>query len=323
MANKYFLFFDNRIAEGITTTGQYAIQAVSRTANAYMSKICKKEMDYVVYNDTDSLCVCFDNLVKLSPKKMGDDSSADYILKFIKDFLGKELNKSTETISARLNFYENKLYFKPEAISSTTVVLAKKRNCQKVIDNEGVRYAEPEYKITGIETNRSSTPDLVREWLTKAIQIILDTTDRDTLLAYVDECHKNFHSYSVEEIAFPRGVNNMKEYSDVNAIYAKGCPIAVRAALLYNNQITKLNLTNKYELIKEGDKIKYVALIEPNTLRENIIGFPDKLPEEFNLHRYVDYETQFSKAFLDPLVKIMDALNWKLEEENSLDSFFD
>jgi len=56
MANKYFLFFDNRIAEGITTTGQYAIQAVSRTANAYMSKICKKEMDYVVYNDTDS-CV--------------------------------------------------------------------------------------------------------------------------------------------------------------------------------------------------------------------------------------------------------------------------
>jgi DNA polymerase elongation subunit (family B) len=114
----------------------------------------------------------------------------------------------------------------------------------------------------------------------------------------------------------------MKEYSDPNSIYAKGCPIAVRAALLYNNLISKNKLDKKYELIKEGDKIKYVALTEPNTLRENIIGFPDKLPEEFNLHRYIDYETQFSKAFLDPLVKIMDALNWKLEEENSLDSFF-
>jgi DNA polymerase elongation subunit (family B) len=253
---------------------------------------------------------------------MTDNETVDYILKFTKDFLGKELNKSTEAISHRLNFYENKLYFKPEAISSSTVVLAKKRNCQKVLDNEGVRYAEPEYKITGIETNRSSTPDLVREWLTKAIQIILDTTDRDALLEYVDECHKNFHSYSVEEIAFPRGVNNMREYSDSNTIYAKGCPIAVRAALLYNDRVVKLGLTKKYELVKEGDKIKYVALIEPNTLRENIIGFPSELPPEFNLHRYIDYETQFSKAFLDPLIKIIDALNWKLEEEISLDDFF-
>jgi DNA polymerase elongation subunit (family B) len=322
MANKYFLFFDNRIAEGITTTGQYAIQAVSRRANQFMSKVCKIDMDYVVYNDTDSLCVRFDKLVELAPKKMTDDATATFVLKFIDAFLAKALNESTKEISDRLNFYENKLYFKPEAISSTTVVLAKKRNCQKVLDNEGVRYAQPEYKITGIETNRSSTPDLVREWLTEAIKLILDHADRDILLEYITKCQKNFHSYSVEEIAFPRSANNMREYSDSNSIYAKGCPIAVRAALLYNNLILKNDLTKKYELIKEGDKIKYVALIEPNTLRENIIGFPSELPKEFNLHRYIDYDTQFSKAFLDPLVKIMDAMKWQLEEENSLDDFF-
>ncbi len=322
LANKYFLFFDNRIAEGITSTGQYAIQEVSRSANKYMSKICKKEMDYVVYNDTDSLCVCFDDLVNLSTKKMTDDATVDYILKFINNFLGKELNKTTKEISTRLNFYENKLYFKPEAISSATVVLAKKRNCQRVLDNEGVRYAEPEYKITGIETNRSSTPDLVREWLTEAIRIVLDHTERSMLIDYIEKRRNDFKTYSVEEISFPRGVNNMREYSHPTMIYSKGCPIAVRAALLYNNLVKKKGLENSYELIKEGDKIKYVALIEPNTLREDIIGFPFEIPKEFGLHKYVDYNTQFKKAFLDPLIKIMDALKWKLEEENSLDDFF-
>jgi DNA polymerase elongation subunit (family B) len=322
MANQHFIFFDNRIAEGITSTGQYSIQKVSAAANEYMSKVCKSVDDYVVYNDTDSLCVRFDKLVELNKRKMTDNETVDFILRFNKEYLGVEINKTIKYITQLLNFYEDTLYFKPEAISSTTIVLAKKRNIQRVLDNEGVRYAEPDYKVTGIETNRSSTPDLVREWLMDAIKLILDDHGKDALLEYIEKRRVEFRTYSVEDIAFPRSANNLLKFTDPVNIYTGGTPIAVRAALLYNDLVKKNNLEADLELIQEGQKIRYIALLEPNTLKENIIGFPVELPKQFNLHRYVDYDTQFQKAFLDPLTKIMDALNWKLVEVESLDSFF-
>ncbi len=322
-ANKYFLFFDNRIAEGITMTGQYIIQKVQHTASEYMGKIVKSPgEDFISYSDTDSLGVCMDKLVKMSPRKMTDSDTVDFIQKFIASYMSKELDKCTDSIAETLNMYENKISFKTEGISSALLILAKKRNCQKVLDNEGVRYAEPDYKITGIETNRSSTPDLVREWLTEAIRIVLDHSDRAMLIDYIEKRRSEFKTYSVEEISFPRSANNLVKYSDSNNIYTGGTPIAVRAALLYNNLIKVYGLEKELETIKEGDKIKYCALIEPNTLKENIIGYPSELPIQFNLHRYVDYNTQFEKAFLDPLEKIMDAMKWKLEEANDLESFF-
>ena len=58
----------------------------------------------------------------------------------------------------------------------------------------------------------------------------------------------------------------------------------VRAALLYNNRIDNLSLGKKYQYIKNGDKIKFIVLKEPNPLREKVISFPAVLPKEFDLH---------------------------------------
>lgn len=322
-SNQYFMFFDNRIAEGITMTGQYIIQEVQRKASDYIGKIVKSPgEDFISYSDTDSLSVCMNKLVKMNPKKLTDSETVDFLQKFVASYMSKELDSCTNSIASTLNMYDNRISFKTEGIASTLVVLAKKRNMQKVLDNEGVRYSEPDYKVTGIETNRSSTPDLVREWLMDAIKLVLDDCTRETLVQYIDKRRSEFKTYSVEEIAFPRSANNLTKFSDRDNIYTAGTPIAVRAALLYNNLVKKLKLDAELELIQEGQKILYTALIEPNTLKENVIGFPVELPKQFNLHRYVDYDTQFQKAFLDPLTKIMDAMNWKYEEVESLDSFF-
>jgi len=91
--------------------------------------------------------------------------------------------------------------------------------------------------------------------------------------------------------------------------------------LLYNNLLKKHKLV-KYETVKDGDKIKFIPLIEPNHLRENIISFIGTMPKEFDLHRYIDYDTQFDKSFLEPLRFIVNAIDWSFERQSTLDEFF-
>jgi DNA polymerase elongation subunit (family B) len=91
---------------------------------------------------------------------------------------------------------------------------------------------------------------------------------------------------------------------------------------MFNYIIKERNLTNKYQPIKEGDRIKFIYLREPNTIREDVITFANELPKEFDLHKYIDYEKQFEKVFLDPLTAIMDSIGWTVEEKNTLEDFF-
>ena len=95
----------------------------------------------------------------------------------------------------------------------------------------------------------------------------------------------------------------------------------VRGALLYNN-LLKQHKLKKYETVKDGDKIKFIQLTEPNPLRENIISFIGTLPKEFDLHRYIDYDIQFDKSFLEPLRFIVNAIDWSFERQSTLDEFF-
>ena len=84
----------------------------------------------------------------------------------------------------------------------------------------------------------------------------------------------------------------------------------------------KHKLTKKYPLIKEGEKIRFIQLKEPNIIQSDIISFPQQLPPEFGLHEYIDYQTQFQKSFVDPLKIITNSIDWKTEHTSSLEDFF-
>ena len=114
----------------------------------------------------------------------------------------------------------------------------------------------------------------------------------------------------------------MKKYHSRTDIYSKGTPIHARGALLFNYYIKKNKLDKKYSLISNGEKIKFIYLKKPNIIQENVVSFIQDFPRELNLDKYIDYDLQFEKSFLEPLKAILDAIGWNVEKTVNLELFF-
>jgi len=322
MANEWFRLYDDRIAEGITITGQYIIQQVARALNVYLNKICKtEEHDYAFYGDTDSCYITLDPLVKKFLPNLTKEKLINSLDKICEDKIVQVINAACDELAAYTNAFDKKVYFKREAISDRGIWVAKKRYALNVYDNEGVRYEEPKLKVMGLEIVRSSTPEPVRDALKEAVKIALTKTESD-LHKFIEELEVNFKKLPSNEIAFPRGVNGLEKYTDSAKIYKLATPMHVRGSLLYNFYLKKKRLDKKYEQIQEGDKIKFLYLKDPNPISENCIAFMSKLPDELALSDYVDYDTMFEKSFIEPINTILQGLGWSARPQASLESLF-
>lgn len=322
MGNVYFRYYDIRIAEGITMTGQFIIRSVANQLNYYLNERCRTNgLDYSFYSDTDSTYITLDRVIKNECK----DGEKLQVVGFLDNLCTKSIepviDRTCEDFSTYLNVYTPKIKFKREVIADRGIWIAKKRYALNVYNAEGVAYDPPKLKVLGMEIVRSSTPAPVRKALKEAVSITL-TQDEATLKSFVERTENNWGKLDPEEIAFPRSVNGIKEYSDSNSIFRKGTPIHVRGALIYNHLIKTKNLEKKYQLIQEGDKIKFLYLREPNTLGTHVISFLGELPTEFRVHQYVDYDTMFEKTFIEPLNSLLECIGWQLKEQASLDGLF-
>ena len=322
IGNQYFRYFDVRHAEGITMAGQLTIRWIENDVNKFLNKLLKTEnVSYVVASDTDSIYIRLGEVVN---KIFKDQSNTRKIVKVMDKFCEEKLQPFIDSSFARLakyvNAYEQKMIMKREVIANKGIWTAKKRYILNVFNEEGLDLKDPKLKIMGIEAVKSSTPAPCRIKIKEALKVIM-TKDESALIQFIDDFRVHFKKLRPEEIAYPRSCNNLKKYSSSKDIYQKSCPIHVRGSLLYNHLLKKHKLV-KYEAVNEGDKIKFVALKEPNSIRENVISFPTVLPKEFDLHKYIDYDEQFNKSFLEPLKFILNAIGWNFEKKASLEEFF-
>jgi DNA polymerase elongation subunit (family B) len=289
--------------------------------NAYLNKLLKTgDVDYVIASDTDSIYVNMEPLVAAS----GVTDTAkivDMIDQFCEQKIQKMINKSYEELARYMNAYQQKMFMKRETIAEKGIWRGKKMYILNACDIEGVRFTEPQLKMQGIEAVRSSTPKVCRSNIKKALEIIMNK-DEETLHKFVADFKRSFMKLPFEDVAFPRGVKGLEKYADKQKVYSLGTPIHVKGSLLYNNFITKNNLNKKYRLIGEGEKIKFAYLKMPNPIHNTVISVPEELPDELGLQKYIDYDTQFNKTFLDPITSILEVIGWSASKQATLDDLF-
>lgn len=322
VGNQYFRYYDVRQAAGITTAGQFIIRFVENHMNNYLNKILKTDGDdYVVASDTDSIYVRLDKLVDATCQGKSDDQIVDFLNKVCEQKFEPEIEKWFTELSDYSNAFKNAMVMKREVIANKGIWIAKKRYMLNVLDEEGVRLANPKLKLMGIEAVKSSTPQVCRGKIKEAITVIMSKEQTD-LHKHIADFRKEFMQLPAEAVSFPRSCNNLRKYRDASNIFIKGTPIHVKGALIYNHKIEELGLQSKYPLIQEGDKIKFIKLIPANPFKFDVISYVTTLPEEFKLQEYVDYNIMFDKTFLDPMRFILDAIGWKPEPTANLEAFF-
>jgi DNA polymerase elongation subunit (family B) len=341
IGNNYFRYFDLLVATAITTSGQLSIRWVEKSFNIYLNRRLKTTgVDYVIASDTDSVYVTFESLVA-EKFKSGEQTSeiVNFLDAFAKEELEPFIDKSYEALAKRMNAYDQKMQMAREAIASTGIWTAKKRYILNVWDMEGVRFKEPYLKIMGIEAVKSSTPAPCREKIKQALKIIINGNEKE-LNAFIKDFREEFMNLPPEDIAYPRSCNGIGKYTATSkstmdlisgetveyGFFKKGAPIHTKGAILMNYLVEKNNLSAKYPFIQEGDKVKFIALKEPNKYQSSSLSFMTSFPTEFGMEDLIDRPQQFEKSFIEPLRFITDKIQWGIDggdgRQGTLEDFF-
>ena len=317
-SNPYFQFYDDRIAEAITASGQTLIQTAAKRVNEAFCKIMKTNRDYIIASDTDSIIVDCSTIVEAAKwnGSLNPNASIEETTKFLNRLCEAKLNPLLDEIMDELvnktNAREKAVFMVREAICDTVVWVAAKNYMMRIWNNKGVTYKNPKYKIMGLEAVRSTTPTACRKALKHSIELILDENQQG-LISYIDDFKNEFEK---------------AEYTDIskNISVKFGSPTVtqqIRAATVYNNAIKERHLENFYSLISHGSKIRLLHLKRPNPLDSDIIGFPEgRLPKEFGVDAYIDKDAMIEKTFMVPLEKMVKAAGMSIKQEDSLTAFF-
>lgn len=281
--------------------------------------------DILVHNcDTDSLYVNFAPLIEnvFGTVDVDRKTGEEFLDKICSTKIEQIIEKGYEKLAKDMGAYRNAMVMKREKITDRSIFIAKKRYIMNALNNEGVHYEKPKISVTGLESVRSSTPQVCREKMKDVFNVILNQGEEETQ-KFITDFREEFYKLSPEDIAKTSGTDDIDKYTDKSTgSYKKGCPMHVRGCILFNNLLCSKGLDKRYETIKSGDKVKFVYLKIPNPLKENMVSFPGVLPKELGLHDYIDYNTQFEKVFLSPIETIVEALGWSTEKRSTLDDFF-
>lgn len=308
-----FRHYNQWQCSAITYNGQATTKSAENYFNNSLSSLTGIDRDYVIAADTDSNYVDFSLVIK----KLGFtdiNNIVDALSNFAKDRVQPGLKAAFKALGDKLNCDEEKIVMKRESIGPA-IFIQKKRYLMRVYDKEGVRYDTPKLKVMGLEAIKTNTPLYCRKRMKELFTTLFDMTQQE-VQAYVKQTKAEFMALPPYEIASPTSVNNLAKYVVVNQ---KGATMHANGAVLYNELLKQHKLTDKYPLIRSGDKIRYIRLEDPNPHRSSAISFLDVLPPELKLDNYLDKSAQFNKHFMDPVDRVLKPIGWSAKKKFRLE----
>ena len=315
--NKHAPIGDSDIARSITLTGQAVIKQSNKILREYIHELSGDDQtDPIVYNDTDSSYISIKSIVDSLNIPFVDSEGkvtkhVYHHAEKIENHLNREITKWSEK---SLNSQDSRFVFKRECICDTGVFLQKKRYVLHVLDDEGIPVNK--FKYTGVEVVRSTIPNAIKPYVKKIIETMMSTkelskTDRVFLDAY-----DTFKKLPIEDIAFVMGVKDYDKYARKCDGYntVKAMPIHTKAAYFYNLMLDKFEISNDFEQISSGDKIRYFYVKQPNKYGLNAIGYKYYLPEQFRQVFEPDTEMMFEKIIFNIIERFYEAVGWKIKQ---------
>lgn len=284
-------------------------------------------MVVIIYNDTDSAYISYENLVKTIEgwDKMTFRQQVDVIIgihtKFLNEHNRKYIAEWYESRHASsIHEFELEVLGKGLWLKDT-----KKRYMMLLYYKDGKYYDEDDLpmKVKGLEIVKSSYPSAARDTLKKISRMLLETNDTDEnhilsiLNQQMQQSKQSWLQADLESICPSVSVNKYTEYvvSDnlpEGPVLKPKCPFAVRGLATYNNirQINNLSGDPIY-----GGKLKYYV-VQPQSIKkkrqdEMVFCFPpSEYPDWAPRYAPINRRAMFEKCVLDPFNRILEGIGF-------------
>ena len=314
LGSVHFRFYDVFMATAITLSGYAGINVMSKATNDYLNKLLGTQgKDFIVASDTDSAYINVSDIV--AAMKIPEDKVVEFLDRWGNTKLQDAIGRGVNQFNRDTNAMKDRLYFKRESIAKG-LIMAKKRYLFQVFDNEGVRYAEPEIKATGLESKRSSTPEWCRDALETSYELLFQPSET-VFQKKIKELRGEYMGLPLTKIAAANSANNMRKWETPEG-HASGTPAHIKASIYFNRRLKATGLDKKYPPIRSGDKIKVLMVREPNLFHNDAVAFVDKIPTEFALEEIVDRSAMYEKFFLEPIRRVAEVKGWTPEKVTRL-----
>lgn len=316
-ANKFSPLFDVDIASSITKTGQSVIKAAGKISQKFAIEKYGINESLLNYVDTDSVHLCIAPIINKLEIPFEINKKINPKVYEIADELEKYINtKISEWGENKLNSIDPRFVFKRESMCDISLYIEKKRYILHVMDAEGIPVDK--LKFTGVQYNSTSTPKKIKEMTKKIVDTIFREKKKDSVDQIYFESYDKFHKLNIADLAKTTGIKNLDKFDDKsNSLtnFKKGTPAHVRAALIYNRLLDINNLSNKYEKITSGNKIKWFYTKTNNKYNITKVAYIDEFPPELNIE--IDKEKMFETLLLKEINRFYTAIGWVLKHPKS------
>ena len=299
--NKYFRFFDIRLAESTTKTGKAILLHMAKKIAQTLDGEYTYPSPSVIYGDTDSVYFSTQAEDVQTAKAVADTMNRiinKSYPKFLKDHFNCSGGREKFIISER------------EIISDRGIFVKKKHYLLHLVDKDGREVDK--MKVMGLQIKKTSIPKFIRVEITKYFEKFLKGEDWLNIKKDIVAFKKSLKERDVLDLGKPTGVNKVEYYTEE---FNQGNTVSVghvKAAILYNTCLNeysdgesmgirsgmKIKVYNFYKQKKFG---KFTSIAVPTDL--------DILPDWFEHFKgYIDADKQIDILVDRPIKNILDAI---------------